>query len=181
MWPSIICHVHFICFWYSRGLSCQSLHRAPLTSPGNRKTKSKLSNLCKKMKKDKSELERQRSERLTMFDRAHRKKGRLVSRAPEKCIRTDLGSGGNWWPYFSVCSSKSVSVWVQNRWTGTQIWNLISGHNDAVHPCSCECVCVLPSLPSHPSLFSICTAPTYFFNWTFRTSFSLRKQTQNSL
>lgn len=36
--------------------------------------------------------------------------------------------------------------------------------------------CVLPSLPWLPSLFSICTAPTYFFSWTFRTSFSLHQQ-----
>lgn len=32
---------------------------------------------------------------------------------------------------------------------------------------------VLPSLPWLPSLFSIWTAPTYFFSWTLRTSFSL--------
>lgn len=40
------------------------------------------------------------------------------------------------------------------------------------------CVHCLPSFPWLPSLFSICTAPTYFFNWTFRTSFSLHKNTQ---
>lgn len=39
----------------------------------------------------------------------------------------------------------------------------------------------LPSSSWLPSLFSICTAPTYFFSWTFRTSFSLPRKTQPSL
>lgn len=74
---------------------------------------------------------------------------------------------GNWWPFF-LCdllqhwdTDMKPNFWLYRR---------------------CVCVCVhvlcLPSFPWLPSLFSICTAPTYFFNWTFRTSFSLHKHMQ---
>lgn len=43
-----------------------------------------------------------------------------------------------------------------------------------------EAVGVLPSLPWLPSLFSIWTAPTYFFSWTLRTSFSLEDKIEEA-
>lgn len=188
LWSPIICHVHFICLWYSEGgLSrCGLYTEHRFTSPrsGGNKVKviesaPKRRNKKKKEKEDKWESE----SCVTVLHAAEKERGWTSEPLREASELWSGMWGGNWWPYFSGCASASTSFWEQNRWTGTQIWNLISGYNDALMQCVCVkerdservCVCCLPSLPWLPSLFSICTAPTYFFNWTFRTSFSLHK------
>ncbi len=133
MWPFIICNVHLIVFhttgaYLTPYIPPQQGHKVKvINSAQNKQTK----------KRKKSKPEWQISARLAQCLTLHTVKWE-VSRV-RKCIRTDLGCEGNWWPHFSVCASVSISVWEQNGWTGTQIWNLISGYNDA----ACVCVCVL--------------------------------------
>lgn len=137
-----------------RLISLRSLHRAPLYIPPKRRKQSQSYRICpqkakqkKKEKEDKWESE----SCVTVLHAAEKERGWTSEPLREASELWSGMWGGNWWPYFSGCASASTSFWEQNRWTGTQIWNLISGYNDALMQCVCVCegerqresVCVL--------------------------------------